>query len=145
MATIIIQRKKAFLYYNTRDFKIYLDGEKVADIASEESQTIITHTGPHQIKVKLDWLSSPDYHINLAEDETIVFKIDHSNSFLKLFYTEVILLFHLILSSFFDYNKLIIKTLILPVIILELYFLTFGRNRYFNLKKIEEELITSEA
>lgn len=122
---------------------IYLDGEKVAAIANGESQTLITPPGPHQIRVKLDWFSSPVYKVFTIKDHVHVFNIDQSKTSLRLLGMEIILALHFILLLFYDFNKLII--FMFPFLMVELYFLTFGRNKYFKLKKIEGKLDTNEA
>ena len=69
MATIKIKRTTEWVYW-ARNFKIFIDGQFVGVIPSGATKEFQTTAGQHTVTAKIDWCSSPDFPINLNDNET---------------------------------------------------------------------------
>jgi hypothetical protein len=67
-ALIRLERQAAWLG-RVRAFHIFLDGKKSGTIRYLESRIFEVQPGPHEIFLKVDWLSSPHLSMNLASGE----------------------------------------------------------------------------
>lgn len=134
MATIKLQRISE---YNNRmrDYKIFIDGLQVGTIANGETKEFATTAGQHSVSAKIDWCSSPDISINTDDNETKNLQVSgFKNGNWLMPIAGGIIALHFILKMAFDIEYTIV--LVIPVFILLLYYLTFGRNKYLTLTEV---------
>lgn len=136
MATITIQRTRE-LNNMIRDFKIFIDGKQVGTIANGKTKEFTTTPGQHTITSKIGWCSSPDISISITDNETKKLKVG-GFKYAKwvMFIGMEIICMHLILSLTRGFNYTIF--LIVPILLLMAYYLTFGAKKYLTLKEIKE-------
>ena len=135
MGKLIISRK---LEWNNklRQIGIYMDGQKIGTIGNGEIKTFDVPDGNHSIKAKIDWCGSRESAFSISGEEKKYFKLSgfkYSNIIMPM--ALVIVILSLLLRKLFhiDYAA----WLILPVFLMLLYYLTFGRNDYLTLKQTE--------
>ena len=68
MATIIIKRTSEFVN-RLRNYRIFLDGEKIGTIANGETKEFEITPGLHTIIAKIDWCTSPEISVTLSDSE----------------------------------------------------------------------------
>jgi len=134
MATIKIERASE---YNNRmrGYKILIDGQQAGAIASGETKEFSTTAGQHTVTAKIDWCSSPNISIDINDKETKRLKVGgfkNSNWLMPL--AGGIIALHFILKLTLNIEYAIF--LVIPVCILLVYFLTFGRKQYLTLEEI---------
>jgi hypothetical protein len=72
----VIKIKRTSEYNNLwRDYKIYIDGKEVGTIANGKTRDFVTTAGQHTISAKIDWCSSPEFAIDIKENETKILKV----------------------------------------------------------------------
>ena len=54
-----------------RKYRIYVDGERVAEIRSGETQEILVKDGPHEIWTKVDWCISNKIVLHIDSKEVL--------------------------------------------------------------------------
>lgn len=130
MATIIIKRSE----YNNRlkDYQLFLDGKKIGTIANGQIKKFETTSGQHTVIAKIDWWSSPKISLMLNDTdkkELIVSGFKNGNWIIPI--VVGILGFNFISRILFhiDYGIL----LIVPALILLVYYLTAGQKKYLTL------------
>ena len=69
-ATLHVERHAGNLGIS-RKYKIFIDGNKRADISTMENCTFQVDPGHHEIIIKVDWCSSPSLSINIRAGEEI--------------------------------------------------------------------------
>ena len=136
MATIRLKRTSE---YNNqiRDYKIFIDGQKVGTIANGETKDFPTTVGQHIITAKIDWCSSQDISLELRENQIINLKVGgfkYGHILMAIGLGLIVL--HYILSKFanFDYTIYLIVSLFLLIA----YYLTIGRKKYLTLEEVNE-------
>jgi hypothetical protein len=132
MTTIQITRPKEW-QNRIRKYHIYVDNEKVGEVANGETKDFLITPGQHTVVAKIDWCSSPEFSHNYSSDEIQYLKVS-SNKIMK--WLPLLVFPILILNLFF--RKLInpdyIMFLFVPVLLVVIYMLTFGRRKYLTLK-----------
>lgn len=134
MATIKIQRMSESLHI-FRDYQIYIDGQKVGEIANGDSMHFDVTNGRYIIYAKIGRGRSPQITIDINDDNSKSLKVGgYGNGMwiLRVFSVLMVLLFLPKGLLNIDYGK----CLIWPMIILIIYYITFGRERYLTLKEI---------
>lgn len=117
-----------------RDFKIYLDGKHIGNIANGETADFVIEAGKHIVITKIDWCMSPEVLIDIHENEIISLKTGgflHGRFIMIL--SLIIIALHFVLTTLADFNYLIF--LVLPIFLLQIYYITVGRKKYLILKK----------
>jgi len=104
-ATIKLQRTNEFIN-RLRDYGVYINDQKVDDIANGKTIEFKVPPGNHRICCKIDWCSSPEIDFNIHDNQTRTFSVGSfkNNHFLLSFAA--------------------------------IYFITFARNKYLTLKEI---------
>ena len=74
MASIKIVRPNDFLN-RARKLKIYLDGNKIGEISSNEVKAFEIPSGTHILNAKIDWCSSNKINFAISENETMKFEL----------------------------------------------------------------------
>lgn len=135
-----------------RKIQLYLDGQKVYDMANGESKTFDIPEGSHQIYAKIDWCKTPPLTLNLAAGQEKILELGSPVQVKKsAIATSIIRLFILFGAIFLSKNlknDLILWValgLLLAWIVVEtffteqkpvLYYLTVARDKYLYLKEI---------
>lgn len=127
MSRITITRRRE---WNNRFRKvgIYLDGEKIGEIANGETRSFDIHPGLHQLRARIDWCGSRQVEFGITQGERRYFSIE-SFRFGRMIAPIVVGI--VLLNIFYKYAV----WLMLPVFLFLLYFLTLGRNDYLRLKE----------
>lgn len=119
-----------------RDIGIYLDGKKIGTIANGETKEFEIDPGAHTLKSKIDWCGSEEIKLNLQESETKVIELSGFK------YGKIIMPFSLIISAFYfwsgsklNFDPLMYLLIIIPFATYLMYYLTWGRNKYLQLKE----------
>lgn len=74
MPIIKIQRPNEILN-RFRNYHIYIDGQKIEEIANGETKDFQITEGKHSVIAKIDWCSSSEINIDIAETQTKIFKV----------------------------------------------------------------------
>jgi hypothetical protein len=89
-----------------RDIKIFLDGTELGKIGNAQTKDFEVMSGDHMLQAKIDWCSSNKVTFSISDNEIISFNMD----------------------SFAKHNSI--------GILATIYYITFGANRYLNLKEV---------
>ncbi len=130
MATLKFNRANEWMN-RARAYKIYIDGNKIGEIANGQTNTTEIKAGQYSIVAKIDWCSSQELIINIAENEikeldVCAYKISRwlMPVGLGIFIIHGIFRYLLYLDSSYYY---IIPFIFLLIII---YFASIGRKKY---------------
>ncbi|HAN18922.1 MAG: hypothetical protein A2X13_12000 [Bacteroidetes bacterium GWC2_33_15] len=136
MAKIILSRKKEWAN-RARKFNIFIDGEKKDTISNGEIKELELEPGKHEIVLKVDWCSSPVLETELKEEKskTIEIRGFKANRWLMpVLYIVVIIYF--IARVVFKIELVEVLYVVLPLSLVYLYYLTFGRKKYIEIEEI---------
>lgn len=134
MATIKIQRTSE-LNNRLRDFRIYVDGEKIGTIKDGETKDFVVSSGQHSIAAKIDWCSSPEVSFNIKDTDTKAFKVGGFESGNKIVLMTIgLIALYFIIKVLLQKNFAIF--LLLPVPFILGYYITVGRKKYLILTEI---------
>lgn len=137
MAKLIVKRSSEW-NNRFRTIGIYLNGEKIGDIGNGELKEFELAPGSHQLKSKIDWCGSQELQFDIVQGQTKVVAL--SGFKYGKYLVPIVLLITLLYSLFGAQWNMDVKyfvMLILPAALYLLYFLSFGRNSYLNLKEIQ--------
>ena len=135
MATIKIQRTSE-LNNRLRDYRIYIDGEKIGTIADGETKDFIISSGQHSIVAKIDWCSSPEISFNVVDTDTKTFNVGGFKGGNKVVLITIgLIALYFILKVLLHYEYAIF--LLLPVPFVLGYYITIERKKYLILTEIE--------
>lgn len=136
MAELSVHRKSEW-NNRVRDFGVYIDDEKVGVIANGETKIFPVEVGTHNVKAKIDWCRSQDFKIILSENEPS--KIEMSGfkyGNIVPYVSMVIIAIYFLVKYFFNVNLTFIIYIIIPLFSYTIYFITFGHNRYIEIKQL---------
>ena len=68
---VILLKRTSQFANRLRKFKVYLDNQYISDIADGEEISIPVTADSHQLHLKIDWLNSEKYEIELAKGDNI--------------------------------------------------------------------------
>lgn len=68
MSTILLRRASTFKD-GGRNYQVFVDGRHVTDVPHGGESRIKVAPGAHRIELKIDWCSSPEVRIVVAEGE----------------------------------------------------------------------------
>jgi hypothetical protein len=135
MATIKIQRTSE-LNNRLRDYRIYIDGEKIGTIADGETKNFIISSGQHSIIAKIDWCSSPEISFNIIDTDTKTFNVGGFKGGNKIVLITIgLIALYFILKVLLQNSYTIFFLLTVPFVLG--YYITVGRKRYLILTEIE--------
>lgn len=69
MPTIRLYRPPEFIN-STRQYKIFVDGEKIGTIVNGDTLEFDLPAGTHTMQAKIDWCSSPEFTFSVKNGET---------------------------------------------------------------------------
>lgn len=136
MGKLIISRRKEW-QNRGRKFGVYIDGEKVDVIENGAIKEMELEPGKHTLKFKIDWCSSPEKEIEVPGDKSKSVEVSGFKLGKWLFPV-----FYLVLALFFLAKILWDKTIdelvyiVIPLFVVYLYYLTFGRKKYLEIKEL---------
>ena len=138
MATINIKRSSE-IFNLMRSYKIFVDGHLVGEISSGEILEVPTTAGQHVVTAKIDWCSSPDCSISIDSDETKELTVSNFKNGRWLMILGIALIPLLpFLGSITGFSQKIY--FLLPIIILlPLYYITFGHKKYLTLRETQSD------
>jgi len=122
-----------------REITVYLDGKKLGNISNGETKEYDISSGQHILYAKIDWFWCRSRDLTLTINETGAKTItiapykyaDHLTSFC-IFLTILHIILDNELKPKLDY---IVGILIIPIFLIIIYYLTFGRKDYITLKE----------
>lgn len=141
MATRIILNRKNEWRNRARGFKVWIDGKEAGTIADGGSEAFPVEPGTHKLQCKIDWCSSTELELTVQEGETRFVQVGSGMKYYSLFTTLMILVLlsgpvikylQLKVPEEFTYLQLAV---LVPFLLYYLYYLSFGRNRYLQLKE----------
>lgn len=139
MATIKINRNVE-LTNKFRSFKIVIDGNVVGKINEGETKSFEVTDGFHKIYAKIDWCRSPIVDLNFSQNETKEITIagyKHSKWLVPLSLI-ILAVYYLITLQFL--NSIPVALFIVSLIVIpQIYYITFGKNKYLQIKLKEDE------
>lgn len=135
MATIRLERKSEYIN-RAREYTIILDGNTVGTISNGETKDFTITKGTHTIRAKIDWCSSPDFNLEIEENETCNLRVGGFKNRNEFMLTGLgIMALHFILSKFANFEYTIY--LAIPVALILIYYLTFGRKKYLTIEYLD--------
>lgn len=115
-----------------------IDGKKIGTIANGESQTIDVPAGSHTLHFKIDWTRSPVETFEVAAGECRTFEVSgFKNAKWLLPLGVIISILAPVLAKLTEINDLIF--LGVPIFLILMFYITFGRKKYLNIKAVVEE------
>ena len=135
MATIILQRSNEYAN-RIRDYQVYVDGAKLGVIANGATKEFEVLPGRHTLQCRIDWCSSPTVEFDMSVDTIKIFEVSgFKNSKWVMRVGIGIVLLSFIVEWTVD-NPIYIFAMLLPVFLVLMYFITFGRKRYLTLREV---------
>lgn len=134
MATIRIRRTNDYMNL-LRDYRLYIDGQKIGTIGNSQSKDFEIPAGQHSVIARIDWCSSQEisFEINENDSKTILVSSLKIGRWLLPLTTGIVAL-SLLLTGVFHYY--ITLFLVLPLFLIILYPLTIGRKNYLTLNEL---------
>ena len=134
MATVHVIRSREYVN-SLRNYRVYLDNKPAGQLGNGGRMKIEVTPDPHLLQVKIDWGTSKAVEFDISENENRSFRVTgfrNSNWMVPAMLLLVLLAFvvNLFMVMMFLYY------LLLPAFLLIVYFLTFGRRRYLQLKEV---------
>jgi hypothetical protein len=133
MARIIVHRTNEF-NNRLRQYGIYIDGTKVGDISNGQALEFNVPAGRHTIISKINWCSSPELTVDVLDNETKNFTV---GSFKYGKWIMPIAVIIVVIGVFFRKTPGLqyVVYLSIPLLLILIYYLTFGRKQYLSLKE----------
>ncbi|OFX24615.1 MAG: hypothetical protein A2041_01145 [Bacteroidetes bacterium GWA2_31_9b] len=136
MARIILSRKKEWAN-RARKFNVFIDGEKKDTIANGEIKEIELDPGKHKIMLKVDWCSSPELELDLKEEKSKTIEVCSFKAnrwLMPILY--IIVGIYFIAKFVYKIDLTIVLYLVLPLTLVYIYYLSFGRKKYIEIEEI---------
>ena len=131
MGKIRIHRSNQW-YGGVRDYKIFLDNQKIGEVGKGDTKEFTIPDGEHQLYAKIDWFETKKVSLNLEKDEEkeIVLKSSQKS---KLTIPLIFVLPFLIYLT--DLKLEFLLLLIIPLILIFLYTLTYGKQSFIKVEQ----------
>lgn len=140
-AKIILNRKREWINNRNRGVKVFIDQIEKGKIANGDSEEYMVDPGEHTMQCKVYWCSSPALNIDIKEGETKYLQLKSAMKYYGIGYALFLIgllagifmtLTHIPKPSFFTWMQL---TLLLPLVLYLLFYLTLGRKKYMVLEE----------
>lgn len=120
-----------------RSINIYLNNKKIGSLKDGEQTEIEVPPGRHILQAKIDWCGSKKTAVIIAENEVkkVYLSSFPGGKWVALVSLSMFLIWA-ILYGFFDLSKLYAEVPMLLLGAYFFYFLTFGRNRYLQIREV---------
>ena len=136
MPKLIIKRNSEWAISN-RAIEIYLNGDKLGEVGDKEIKEFSLRQGTYTLQAKLDWCGSRQLEFLVDKDEEKMVELTgfvFSKYLLPLaFFTVLVYLFFLII---FNTNSLVLGTLMMFYMGYILYYTSFGKDQYLQIKEM---------
>ncbi|MEE4197687.1 MAG: hypothetical protein V2I54_08590 [Bacteroidales bacterium] len=135
MAKLIIKRKKEW-NNRARKFRLYIDGEKIDHIGNGEIKEFELDSGKHTVTAKMDWMSSPEFEVELYGDKSKTIEIStyKLGRYLIPFLFGLLVL-ALVLEHVFHVEVRFLFYFFIPPLLVSIYYSTFGRKKFIEIKE----------
>ena len=135
MAKLIIKRKKEW-NNQARKFKVFINGEVVDRIGNGEIKEIELEQGKYKVIAKMDWMSSPDFEVELYGDKSKTIEIStyKLGRYLIPFLFGLLVL-ALVLEHVFHVEVRFLFYFFIPPLLVSIYYSTFGRKKFIEIKE----------
>ena len=131
MGKVRIHRSNQW-YGGVRDYKIFLDNEKIGEVGKGDTKEFTIPDGEHQLFAKLDWFETKEISLNLEKNEVkeINFKSSQKS---KLTIPFIFILPFLVYLTDLRLDLLLI--LCIPLALILLYTLTYGKQSFIKIQQ----------
>ena len=136
MGRLIVSRRKDW-QNRGRKFGVYIDGEKKDVIENGEIKELEIESGKHKVQFKIDWCSSPELEIEIPTEKSKSIEISGykiGRWLFPLFY--IVFGIYFLLKMFLNKNIVELMYLVIPFFLVMLYYYTFGRKKYIEIKEM---------
>ena len=118
-------------YGGVRDYKIFLDNQKIGEVGKGDTKEFNIPDGEHQLFAKIDWFETKKISINLENDEEreIVLKSSQKSK-----WTIPIIFILPFLIYLTDLKLELLLLLFIPLILILLYTLTYGKKSFIKVE-----------
>lgn len=124
-----------------RSFKIYLDGQHIADLKDKEIKELSIQEGQHHLSAKIDWCGSKILEFKVAHKDVKIIEITGFVFSKWLMPLAIVTVFiYCFLNAVFQINSLFLGCLMMAFFGYLLYYISFGRNQYLQIKEINPSL-----
>ena len=132
----VLNIRRTYYFMDSRkEYKIYLDGEKIGTVSFGETRQFEINEGEHLLYLKANWVRSPGVLFGIKGLEIKRFIVGHSR-FVRLIINTLTALAALsLISTFFKAVNYAVYAGI-PVILFLFYCYTFGRHKFLSLHEI---------
>jgi len=55
-------------------YAVYLDGKQIGSIRNDSTERFKIETGSHDLRIRIQWLSSPTVEFQIGPDDTVCFE-----------------------------------------------------------------------
>ncbi|HEV7347922.1 hypothetical protein [Telluribacter sp.] len=114
-------------------YSIYMDGTKVGSLANEGFLTVKVAPGRHTLYARIDWLKSPGLTFDISENETITYAVSGFRNVNLLVIALFLVVLYNTLRFLFNVESTFLLLLLVPALVVVLYFLTLGREKYLSI------------
>lgn len=91
MSQLIVRRQKALWRDKIRDYKVILDGERVAQVSNGAEVSISASPGAHKLHISIDWCRSNAIDFVMADGEQKIVECGpNGNALLAVLYVTVL-------------------------------------------------------
>jgi hypothetical protein len=142
---VIITRSSEWMN-RRRPYAILIDGAQAGSVKNGSSEEFTVAPGEHQIKSKLGFFYSPEFSVDIKQDQIIYLR---ARSGFRLFMPLYILLLAGVLINFFynikhlprpDWFEWVQVITLSPFLLFFLYYLTIGRKKYLLLEDDKDNI-----
>ncbi|MGA8854697.1 MAG: hypothetical protein WB492_11030 [Christiangramia sp.] len=120
-----------------RSFDLYLNGRKFTEIKDKQLLSFQIPEGKYQLQAKIDWCGSQPLDIEIKKGETK--RVEVTGFILSKYFLPVAVItgiFYFLTFYRYNYNSLLLATILMILLGYFLYFISFGRNQFLRLKEI---------
>lgn len=136
MGKLIISRRKEWIN-KARKYNIFIDGVKKEVINNNEVKEIELEAGEHQLVLKVDWCSSPEFKVNILDDKAKSVEVSNFKQ-ARWIYPIFYVVFGAFMLIKWIYNIYVeeFMYLVFPLVLILFYYLSFGRKKYLVIKEL---------
>ncbi len=114
-------------YGGVRDYKIFLDNQKIGEVGKGDTKEFTLPEGKHELFAKIDWFETKKVSLNLEKDEEKVIVLKSSQKS-KLTIPFILIFTSLVYLS--DLNLEFLLLLFIPFVLIMIYTLTLGKHTF---------------
>ncbi|MCC8358914.1 hypothetical protein [Salinimicrobium sediminilitoris] len=118
-------------YGGVRDYKIFLDNQKIGEVGKGDIKEFNIPDGEHQLFAKIDWFETKKISLNLEKDEEREIVLKSSD---KSKWTIPVIFILPGLVYLTDLKLELLLLLCIPIVLLLLYTLTYGKRSFIKVE-----------